>query len=94
MRELNENYHEMLEKRALEKALEKKGLLPPNPQRAELEMRLHLNDMLARKDGSPIPDDAVIFTVGERVEVKGCAYVVQAIDRKRLTLRPVNPEEA
>lgn len=88
MRDPNKDRHEILHGSV--KDLAGPGPCSPKEQRA-LEERLRR--ALRRKDGSPIPQDAVIFTVGEIVDVKGCKYKIANIDRKGLRLISVKPQD-
>ena len=46
-----------------------------------------------KPDGSPIPKEAIIFKVGELIDIKGYTYRLVYLNEKTLIFEPVKPED-
>ena len=53
-----------------------------------------LHPDLVKLDGSPIPKSAIIFKIGELIEIKGYTYRLAYMNENTLVSEPVRPEDA
>jgi len=51
--------------------------------------RVERNTRYQTTDGKPVPEDAIIFEIGERIEIKGYVFQVERFDGPEMVLKGV-----